>query len=139
MEILELIPQRAPIIMVDRFLGIESGVSFTEFTVREDNVFLENGCMTECGLIEHMAQSAAARVGYVFRRRGEKVPLGYIGSVNNLSVTMLPVCGSILSTTISIVQEVMGITLIEAVCHTGDDLVATCRMKIFLDTDGEKE
>lgn len=139
MDILELIPQRAPIVMVDRFLGIEDGISFTEFTVREDNVFLEDGCMTECGLIEHIAQSAAARVGYFFCSKGEKVPLGYIGAVNNLSVNMLPICGSVLSTAIGIVQEVMGITLIEAVCRTGDTLVATCRMKIFLDTDGKKE
>ena len=40
-NILDLIPQRAPIVMVDEFLGIEENVSRTRFTVREDNIFVD--------------------------------------------------------------------------------------------------
>ena len=66
-NILDLIPQRAPIVMVDEFLGIEDSVSRTRFTVTQDNIFVDNNKLSECGLIEHIAQSAAARVGYIFR------------------------------------------------------------------------
>ena len=73
--ITELIPQRPPMVMVDRFEGIDAeDQSHTSLTVREDNLFVEEGALTECGLIEHMAQSAAARVGWRCREAGEKVP-----------------------------------------------------------------
>ena len=85
-DILELIPQRHPIVMVDKFLGIEDNVSRTEFTISEDNIFVNNGEFSECGLIEHIAQSAAARVGYVFKSKDMPIPIGYIGSVNDFSL-----------------------------------------------------
>lgn len=134
MDILELIPQRAPIVMVDSFLGIEDGVSYTGFEVREDNLFIEDGRMTECGLIEHIAQSAAARVGYLFRSKGEDVPIGYIGSVNRFAVHSLPSVGDVLRTSVEVIQEVMGISLVEAHCKVGENEIAECRMKIFLDS-----
>ena len=41
-------------------------------------------------------------------------------------------------TTIEVIQEVFNITLIRAVCRVNDVEIATCKMKIFLDTDEAK-
>lgn len=131
-NILDLIPQRAPIVMVDEFLGIEENVSRTRFTVREDNIFVDGNILSECGLIEHIAQSAAARVGYIFKSKGEAIPIGYIGSVNDFAITDHPKTGDVITTTIEVIQEVLSITLIQAHCVVGDKEIATCRMKIFL-------
>jgi predicted hotdog family 3-hydroxylacyl-ACP dehydratase len=131
-KILDLIPQRAPIVMVDEFLGIEDNVSRSRLTVREDNIFVDGGTLSECGLIEHIAQSAAARVGYIFKSKGEAIPIGYIGSVNDFAISAHPKTGDVISTTIEIIQEVLSITLIQARCAVGDKEIATCRMKIFL-------
>ena len=133
MNILDLIPQRAPIVMVDKFLGIDEGVSHTEFNVLEDNIMVEDGVLSECGLIEHIAQSAAARVGYIFKSENKDVPIGYIGSVNKFTVDALPPVGSIIKTEVKVLQEVGGISLIEAVCKIAGEHIADCRMKIFLD------
>lgn len=135
MDILDLIPQRAPLVMVDTFLGIEEGVSHTEFNVHEDNIMVENGVLSECGLIEHIAQSAAARVGYIFKSQDMDVPIGYIGAVNKFSVETLPPVGSLINTEVKVLQEVGGISLIEAVCKVAGECIAGCRMKIFLDTN----
>ena len=134
-DILELIPQRHPIVMVDKFLGIEDNVSRTEFTISEDNIFVNNGEFSECGLIEHIAQSAAARVGYVFKSKDMPIPIGYIGSVNDFSLVENPRVGDTISTTVEILQEVFNITLIKAHCVVNDKEVATCKMKIFLAND----
>ena len=134
-DILELIPQRHPIVMVDKFLGIEDNVSRTEFTILEDNIFVNNGEFSECGLIEHIAQSAAARVGYVFKSKDMPIPIGYIGSVNDFSLVENPRVGDTISTTVEILQEVFNITLIKAHCVVNDKEVATCKMKIFLAND----
>ena len=88
--ILNLIPQRPPIVMVDSFFGIEKNHSYSGLTVTADNIFYETGKLQEAGIIEHIAQSAAARIGFLYTRQGEKVPLGFIGSVDKLKIYDLP-------------------------------------------------
>ena len=58
--ILNLIPQRPPIVMVDSFFGFEENRSYSGLTVTTDNLFCEAGRLQEPGIIEHIAQSAAA-------------------------------------------------------------------------------
>ena len=135
-NILALIPQRAPIVMVDEFVGIENSVSRTRFAVYNENIFVDNNDkLSECGLIEHIAQSAAARVGYIFTTNNKPIPLGYIGSVNDFKLIENPRVGQTIETTIEVIQEVFGITLIAAKCTIDDREIASCRMKIFLDTN----
>ena len=122
-NIIDLIPQRAPIVMVEEFLGIEDNVSRTRLTVQCDNIFVDDDTLSECGLIEHIAQSAAARVGYIFKSKDMPIPLGFIGSVNNFAISKHPVVGDEIVTEIEIIQEVLSITLIEARCFVSDEEV----------------
>lgn len=128
----ELIPQRAPIVLVDTFSGLCDNVSYTSLTIRDENIFCQDGYMHESGVIEHIAQSAAARVGYIYKCRGELFPLGYIGSIDKMKIHSLPLVGSELYTQIKIEQEVGDITLISACVKTGETIIAEGRMKIFL-------
>ena len=137
-KIIDLIPQRNPIVMVDEFIGIEGNVSKTRFTVYEENIFVDDNRLSECGLIEHIAQSAAARVGYVCRQNNQPIPIGYIGSVNNFELVEFPNVGENILTTIEIVQEVFNITLIKACCYIDDKEIASCKMKIFLSNNEAK-
>ncbi|MCF0180618.1 MAG: beta-hydroxyacyl-ACP dehydratase, partial [Bacteroidales bacterium] len=58
-EIKKLIPQRDPIMMVDKFVAVEGDTAETGLTFTQNNFFLEeDGKMAEIGLIEHIAQSA---------------------------------------------------------------------------------
>ena len=133
-KITELIPQREPIVMVDEFLGMaEHNVSRSQLAVRADNIFVDNGVMDECGVIEHIAQSAAARIGFICREAGKMVPLGYIGSVNDFHMFSHPRVNDTIVTKIEIIQEVFNISLIEAHCCVDDRCIATCRMKIYLE------
>ena len=132
-SITELIPQRPPIVMVDEFLGIEGNLSRTRLVVREDNLFVCGGVLDECGIIEHMAQSAAARVGYLFREKGEKIPLGYIGSINDFTVARHPKTGEEMMTVIEVMQEVFHISLVAARCEVDGRCIAACKMKIYLE------
>ena len=134
----ELIPQRPPVVLVDRFGGIDGeGVSHTEFVVVPACLFCEEGRLTECGLIEHMAQSAAARAGWLARQQGRDVALGYIGSVNLFRVGTFPPVGSRLETTIRVVQEVFNVSLVKATTCLNGEVVAEGELKIFLDDAAE--
>ncbi|MEG2493965.1 MAG: hydroxymyristoyl-ACP dehydratase, partial [Rikenellaceae bacterium] len=110
-EIIEFIPQRAPIIMVDEFFGVEDNISRSGLTIDKDNIFCEEELFSECGVIEHIAQSAAMRMGYIYKSNNKNVPLGYIGSVNKFKIYSLPKVGEKLRTEITIEQEVMNISL----------------------------
>ena len=118
--ILGLIPQRPPIVMVDSFFGIEENCSYSGLTVTSDNIFCEAGKLQEPGIIEHIAQSAAARIGFIYTRQGAQVPLGFIGSVDKLKIYNLPEVGIKLFTEITVVQEVFDITLVSAQVKAGE-------------------
>ncbi len=131
-EIVNYIPQRNPIVMVDEFFGVEQELSVSGLTVLEDNIFCENGQLSDCGIIEHIAQSAALRVGYVCKSEEKDVSIGFIGAVNKLQFFNLPNVGDKIRSEIRIEQEVMNITLISAISYVDEKKVAECKMKIYL-------
>ncbi len=131
-EILSLIPQRHPIVMVDAFYGADEVLSYSGLTITPGNIFCENNTLREPGLIEHVAQSAAARVGYLCMKQNIPVPVGFIGAIKNFQIYRLPVTGETLHTTIKIEQDFMDITLISAKVMIAEEMISECEMKIFL-------
>lgn len=132
-NILDLIPQRPPFVLIDRLMEFTMERSVTDFTVREENPLVREGRLSEAGIMENIAQSCAARIGYisVYIQKGA-VCLGIIGSVKDLQIEYLPTVGSRLETTVEVVSEVFSITLVNATVRCGERIVATCQMKISL-------
>lgn len=130
--VLELIPQRVPMVMVDQFFGIDGRDSFSGLTVTEENLFCCNGMLSEEGVIEHFAQSAAARIGFLFVQNSEPVPVGFIGAVSKFTIYTYPCVGSELWTVVSIIQEVGNITLAGVKSWIGEELIAEGELKIYL-------
>lgn len=131
-EIYHLIPQRPPIVMVDVVWSATEDGAETGLTVSADNMFVRDGLFREPGIIEHIAQSAAAFAGYGTYVRGEKPRLGYIGEIKSCTFHTLPPVGSELRTTIQLIAEVKGISLVSAQTTMADMPVAECQMKIFI-------
>lgn len=130
---LELIPQRPPMVLVDRFEGIDAeGVSTTGYTVEPAGLFVAGGRMSECGIIEHMAQSAAARIGWCCRAEGRPVPVGFIGAVSRLELHDLPRTGVHLRTRLRIVQEIGPLSLAEVRTEADGRPLAEGNLKIYL-------
>lgn len=130
---LELIPQRPPMVLVDRFEGIDAeGVSTTGYTVVPAGLFVAGGRMSECGIIEHMAQSAAARIGWCCRAERRPVPVGFIGAVSRLELHDLPRTGVHLRTRLRIVQEIGPLSLAEVRTEADGRPLAEGNLKIYL-------
>ena len=130
----ELLPQRAPMVMIDRLVRIDDTVAATEFTVREENIFVRDGRLDEAGLVENVAQTCAARIGYI----NKELKIGVIGAVRNFDIVRLPRVGEMLSTEVRVVSEVFGMTLVEASVEVGGEKIAGCEMTISI-TDMEIE
>ena len=67
---------------------------------------VDDGKFTEAGLMENIAQTAAAGAGYVMLQSDEEVAIGYIGAVKNLEVVALPNVGDIINTSVSIINNI---------------------------------
>lgn len=136
--ILELIPQRPPFVMVDSLIYCDLSITRTQLEVRADNIFNDGGRLSTAGICENIAQTCAARLGYLSLASGKAVKLGYIGAISNMQVYRTPVTGETLVTEIKVLQEVFNITLVHAVVKCGDELIAETDLKIALGDDAAK-
>jgi len=132
-EVLALIPQRKPMVMLDTFYEGTDTEALTGLTVQADNLFCNGRRLTEPGLIEHIAQSASALAGYTAWRNHQPAPTGYIGEVRKCRIFRLPEVGEQLRTSVSIISEVMNVSLLSAETKSEDNLIASCQMKIYLE------
>jgi len=132
-----LIPQKHPFVMVDTLVSFSKTDIISEFTIKKDNMFFLNGKLSEPGLIESMAQSVALHTGYDFFLKGEDAPTGYIGSIKKIEIIKLPKIGETISTHVKILQEFLGITLVEIeVLNKNKEVIASGQMKTVIAKNG---
>ncbi|MCR4811596.1 MAG: hydroxymyristoyl-ACP dehydratase [Bacteroidales bacterium] len=130
-DITSLIPQRPPILMVDRFSYEDDSLCHSELTLKEDNMFLHNGSMVPEGLLEHIAQTAAAHIGYRRKMAGEEVNLGFIGDIKRCTMgKRMPTVGQTVMTTMRVVSQVGNITMVSAESTSNGETLIECRMKL---------
>ena len=127
-----LIPQRAPIVMVDALYKFGDDFIEAGLSIKSDTLCVANDYMQEPGIIEHMAQSVALHTGYAYYLKAQKAPTGYIGSIKMISITQLPKVGDQLITKAQILHEFMGVTLVELTTSCNDIVIATGQMKTVL-------
>ena len=128
----QLIPQKFPFVMIDKLLAFTENEITSGLTVPEQNIFVENAVFQESGLIEHMAQSVALYTGYQFYLKQEPAPTGYIGSIKSIEIVRLPKLGEEIETTVNVLQEFMGVTLVEISSKVNDIEIARGQMKTVL-------
>lgn len=131
-DITRYIPQRPPFVMVDEMLFDDETITRTAFVVKADNIFLQHGRLEAAALVENIAQTAAAGGGYKALLRQEAVKVGFIGAIKGLKVIALPALGDTLVTETKLVNTVFNVSMVEGVVKCGDEVLATCEMKIFL-------
>ena len=124
-----LIPQRFPFVMVHEISAYSESHLVSGFEIKEDNIFLLDGAFQASGLIEHQAQSVALHTGYKYYLLGKEAPTGYIGAIKSFEATALPKVGDHLKTEVTILNEVMGVTLVNAVTTLNDQVIARSEMK----------
>jgi len=126
------IPQKPPMVMIDRLTGVSDQGTATAFTIRPDNVFCENGLFREAGLIENMAQTAAAGQGAKPGVEKGKAPMGFIGGIRNLKVDRFPAAGQEIMTRITPLHQVFDATIVNGEVFLDGQVIASCELKIFL-------
>ena len=132
-DIHTLLPQQEPFMMVGCLTAFDEVRTVTETTIAADNIFVDDGRFSASGLIENIAQTCAARIGFVNKYILQKgIQIGFIGAIRNLEVLGLPRVGDTITTTVEVQEEVFGMTLVTATVTLGDRILVTTEMKIAI-------
>ncbi len=132
-DVLDLIPQRPPVVMITAVHEVDKNIFTTCFKIVKENIFCNNGFLDEEGLIENIAQTAAAMNGYVAMINNQAILLGYIGAIKDLKVFSLPRVNTEIITSVEVQNKVMNVSIIKGIIRQGEEMIATCEMKIFID------
>ena len=132
-NITSIIPQRAPFVMIDSLLDANEGGFNTQFRITSDNLFLENGVLSESSLIENIAQTCAAGFGYLNSLvEGGEPKLGFIGAVTQVKVEKAAKLDDLIETSVQVLSTFDTIHLVEGIAKANGATLVTCQMKIVL-------
>jgi predicted hotdog family 3-hydroxylacyl-ACP dehydratase len=118
--------------MISGILAAEGRMVRSGFQISPDNIFVQDGVLTPPGLMENIAQTAAARAGWLASQESKPISLGYIGAVKDLEIFELPPVGAFIETVAEIGQQVFNATMVTGQVMLDGKLIAQCEMKIFI-------
>ena len=79
-----------------------------------------------------MAQTIALHTGYKYYLLKKPAPTGYIGAIKKAEIFKLPEVSETLITTVEILHDIMGVTLVQAKVECNGVLLASSEMKTAL-------
>ncbi|PKA98665.1 putative hotdog family 3-hydroxylacyl-ACP dehydratase [Flavobacteriaceae bacterium MAR_2009_75] len=130
--LLSLIPQKTPFVMVDSLAEYSEKHIVSAYTVKSDNILVSENRFSASGLIENMAQTVALHTGYKYYLLDRPAPTGYIGAIKKAEVFELPEVSQKLITTVHILHDIMGVTLVRAEVTSEGILITSSEMKTAL-------
>ena len=126
-----VLPQQEPFVMVGWLTHFEMMSSTTETEILASNIFVDNGLFSAAGMMENIAQTCAARIGFYNKYILKKdVQVGFIGAVRNYVIKDLAEVGSTISTKVDILEEIFGMTLANAEVMCNGEVIATAEIKL---------
>ncbi len=133
MDIHDLLPQQEPFVMVDRIVGYTPDSCTTETLIRQDCLFVDDGILSPCGILENVAQTWAAHIGYCCKYILHKdIRIGLLGAVRDFNFSGNVRAGSTLRTTVRLIEEVLGVTLASAIVECDGEVIASGQIKLAM-------
>ena len=127
-----MIPQREPFVLVDTLESVTATAFTSTFMVPDAHVLVADGQLSEAGLMENVAQTAALGIGWQARTAGAPAPLGFIGSIDRVMIHDLPPTGTLLTTTVLVKHQVANVHVIEGSIRCAERIFATMEMKVVM-------
>ncbi|UTW63658.1 hypothetical protein KFE98_05795 [bacterium SCSIO 12741] len=141
-KVVDLLPHQPPFLQISSLTLMEAEEAITTLEVKEDNVMVCQGQLTEPGLLENMAQTAALSAGYSYfiQNQGKLVdyqpPLGYLGAIKKVEFHELPSVNESIETHTTIINTLRSgetdILFVKGKIRQGDRLCAEGEIKVFL-------
>ncbi|PPL03729.1 hypothetical protein SAMN05444682_102337 [Parapedobacter indicus] len=134
-------------VMVDRVVTVDGFKTETSFVVRPDCLFVQNGTLSEMGMLENLAQTSFIFLNYFFIRPNEvlwdkeKDNLGVISTILDLEVQKLPNVGDQLltctHTELVFTSDFLKICNIQGRVSVNGETALQASMKMLLQTEDQ--
>lgn len=138
-QIPDLIPQRPPMVMIDRLTHSGKNSAGGRLYIKESNVFCSEGHLQEAGMIEFITQTAAAYRGYLQLSAQKEVKPGFISVIKNLTINSLPLINTEIQSEIMIENELLGYTIITGRIFQNNSVLAEGEMRFLTETSDTKQ
>lgn len=126
-----LLPQQEPFVMVGRLAHYDHQRTITETTVNPENILADDGTLSPAGMAENIAQTCAARIGYINRYILRKdVTAGVIAAITGMKILRRPQTGETMRTTLDVEAEAFGMIMASATIAVNGNTIAETRIKL---------
>lgn len=131
-DIHSLLPQQEPFVMVGALTHYDDKTVRTETVIAADNLLVDGGSMSVAGMLENIAQTCAARTGYISKYilHRDDIKPGVIAAVDRLKVSRRPNVGETITTEIRLAAAYLGMTMFDADISAGGETLLTTSMKL---------
>lgn len=140
-EISDFLPHRAPFLMVEKVIALSEEYVTTSFTIKEDNILVNENTFSEVGLIENAAQTCSAIVGKSYFEeddtKGQGTSLiGFISAIKKIEVFECPTINTIIITKAALKSrfdtDAYSICTLECITYISEKKIATFEMNLFI-------
>lgn len=121
--------------MIGELVTADEAHTISTYTIPADNLLVVNGYFSESGMIENMAQTAGAGVGYRTLKEGRALQTGYIAALRNVKINARPRVNDPITTEIRFQQSLLGFHLVKGTIKLNGDEIASCEFKIFVNNN----
>ena len=94
----KLLPQRPPMVFIDALLEANATEASSRFRVGPTTLFVNQQQLQAPGLLENMAQTAAAQQGWLAQQMHQPIAIGLIARIKKSTIHQLPLVGTTLIT-----------------------------------------
>ena len=136
-EFRDLIPHRAPMVLIDSVTEYGPSRISARREVRPGNPFVEEGELSDAALLEVIAQTIAAGDALFARSRGGRVRRGYLTGLTGVVIEGRARDGETVEVQADCLKRMDGMGLFDASARVGDRVLAQGRFKLFVDIDYE--
>jgi predicted hotdog family 3-hydroxylacyl-ACP dehydratase len=147
-DIKKYLPHRSPMLMVDMILVMDDEKVETIFELKEDGIFIQNGILTEVGLIENAAQTCSSVIAkdyFVDGNNQDKTDVnvvGFISAIKTLKIHKLPNVGETIKSIATLVSKFVSneYSLCTMNCKTfhKEELLLEGEINIFIQENNSK-
>ncbi|MHC4840411.1 MAG: hypothetical protein ACYTDT_05535 [Planctomycetota bacterium] len=138
-EFLQLIPHRAPMVLLDDITEYGRELIVGQFTIREDNPFIEDGNFCREALIEAAAQVIAAGDSLYAKSKGGKVIRGFLTGLTSLKFLSDVALGETVEIQGKCLRRMEGMGLFEVMAKVAERQILSGRFKLFVEIDYDGE
>lgn len=132
-DIHTLLPQQQPFVIVGALTHYSDTRVCTTTVIPDNDIFVSDNVIMPFALAENIAQTCAARIGYINKYILHKdIQIGVIAAIRNCHICALPHVGDTIHTQVDIIEDIFDMTLAKAVITSGGTVVTTAEITLKL-------